>query len=93
MEVKKVESSDKDIRLEVNGEGHSFCNALQQFLLKDPAVIFSGYKIIHPLIGRPVFHIRTQGGKLPEQSAIDAAKALQNKLEEIKKTFEKIIES
>ena len=38
-------SSDEEIRLEVKGEGHTFCNALQNFLLKDPTIEFSGYQI------------------------------------------------
>ncbi len=87
MDVKKIESNDKEIQLEVKGEGHSFCNALQNFLLKDPAIEFSGYNITHPLVGEPIFNIRTKGKKRPEQSAVDAATALQKELEEIKTTF------
>ena len=87
MEVTKMDGSDEEIRLEVKGEGHTFCNALQNFLLKDSAIEFSGYKITHPLVGEPIVHIRTNRTKRPEQSAIDAATALQTVLEEIKTTF------
>jgi DNA-directed RNA polymerase subunit L len=91
MEVTKMESNDEELQLEVKGEGHSFCNALQNFLLKDPAIEFSGYNIIHPLVGEPILNIRTKGKKRPEQSAMDAATALQKELEEIKTTFTKIL--
>jgi DNA-directed RNA polymerase subunit L len=91
MEVKKMESNAEEIQLELKGEGHSFCNALQNFLLKDPAIEFSGYKITHPLVGEPIFNIRTKGKKRPEQSAIDAATALQKELDEIKTTFTKTL--
>ena len=93
MEVTKMDSSDEEIRLEVKGEGHTFCNALQNFLLKDPAIDFSGYQITHPLVGEPILNIRTNNKKRPEQSAIDAATALQEELDEIKTTFMKIITS
>jgi DNA-directed RNA polymerase subunit L len=91
MEVTKMDSSDEEIQLEVKGEGHTFCNALQNFLLKDPAIEFSGYKITHPLVGEPILNIRTNNKKRPEQSALDAATALQKELEEIKSTFTKSI--
>ena len=91
MEVTKMDSSDEEIQLEVKGEGHTFCNALQNFLLKDPAIEFSGYKITHPLVGEPILNIRTNNKKRPEQSAMDAATALQKELEEIKSTFTKSI--
>jgi len=87
MEVTKMDGSDEEIRLEVKGEGHTFCNALQNFLLKDPVIEFSGYNITHPLVGEPILNIRTNREKRPEQSAIDAATALQNELEEIRTTF------
>lgn len=82
-----MKSNDEEIQLEVKGEGHSFCNALQNFLLKDPAIEFSGYRISHPLVGEPILNIRTKGKKRPEQSAMDAATALQKELEEIKQQF------
>ncbi|MCW4039358.1 MAG: DNA-directed RNA polymerase subunit L [Candidatus Bathyarchaeota archaeon] len=91
MEVKKMDTSDEEIQLEVKGEGHTFCNALQNFLLKDPAIEFSGYKITHPLVGEPILNIRTNRKKRPEQSAMDAATALQKELEEIQTTFMKTI--
>ena len=43
MEVIKMDSSDEEIRLEVKGEGHTFCNALQNFLLKDPIIFPATY--------------------------------------------------
>lgn len=91
MKVTKMDSSDEELRLEVKGEGHTFCNALQNFLLKDPAIEFSGYNIVHPLVGEPILNIRTTNNKRPEQSAIDAATALQQELDEIKTTFKKTI--
>jgi DNA-directed RNA polymerase subunit L len=86
-----MDTSDEEIQLEVKGEGHTFCNALQNFLLKDPAIEFSGYKITHPLVGEPILNIRTNRKKRPEQSAMDAATALQKELEEIQTTFMKTI--
>lgn len=93
MKVTKMDGNNEEIQLEVKGEGHTFCNALQNFLLKDPAVEFSGYKITHPLVGEPILNIRTNSEKRPEQSAMDAATTLQEELDEIKTTFTKTIAS
>lgn len=93
MKVTKMDGNNEEIQLEVKGEGHTFCNALQNFLLKDPAVEFSGYKITHPLVGEPILNIRTNSEKRPEQSVMDAATALQEELDEIKTTFTKTIAS
>ena len=87
MEVKVRKRDKQELQIEVTGEGHSFCIALQNFLLKDESIDFSGYTIHHPLIGNPVISLRTKGRRRPENALIDAAKSLNKTLDELKKTF------
>ena len=87
MEVKIRKKDKQKLQIEVIGEGHSFCNALQNVLLKDDSLEFSGYTIEHPLIGNPVISLRTKGRRRPENALIDAAKSLNKTLEELRKTF------
>jgi DNA-directed RNA polymerase subunit L len=89
----KVRKRDKqELQIEVTGEGHSFCIALQNFLLKDDSLDFAGYTIHHPLIGNPVIYLRTKGRRRPENALIDAAKSLNKTLDELRKTFLKSVE-
>ena len=80
MEVTKMDGSDEEIRLEVKGEGHTFCNALQNFLLKDPVIEFSGYNITHPLVGEPILNIRTGQYYGYQWNLMAAARAATNQI-------------
>lgn len=92
MEVKVRNRDKKELQIEVTGEGHSFCIALQNFLLKDESLDFAGYSIQHPLIGNPVISLRTKGRRRPENALLDAAKSLNKTLDELRKTFLKAVE-
>ena len=87
MEIKVLKRDKGELRIEVAGESHSFCNAIQNFLLKDGSVEFAGYELPHPLVGSPIIYLRTKGKRKPETALIDAAKSLRENLERIEKTF------
>lgn len=92
MEVKVRKRDKKELQIEVTGEGHSFCIALQNFLLKDESLDFAGYSIQHPLIGNPVISLRMKGRRRPENALLDAAKSLNKTLDELRKTFLEVVE-
>jgi len=87
VEVTVRKRDKQELQIVVNGEGHSFCIALQNFLLKDDSLEFSGYTIEHPLLGNPIISVRTKGRRRPENALIDATKSLNKTLEELKRTF------
>jgi len=87
MEIKVLKRDKGELRVEVVGESHSFCNILQNFLLKDDSVEFAGYDLPHPLVGNPVLYLRTKGKRKPETALTDAAESLRENLEKIRKTF------
>ncbi|NWF94885.1 MAG: DNA-directed RNA polymerase subunit L [Candidatus Thorarchaeota archaeon] len=60
MKPRIVVNSKHEIRIDIEGEGHSFCNLLRKTLLEEPAVDFAGYNIDHPLLASPVFTLKTK---------------------------------
>ncbi|MCX6709409.1 MAG: DNA-directed RNA polymerase subunit L [Candidatus Woesearchaeota archaeon] len=76
MEIKVLEESEKKMRFELIGEGHTLCNALREELWNDEHVKIAAYKIKHPLIGIPEFIIETDGKEEPAKALIAAGKRL-----------------
>jgi len=91
MKVNVLERSKNELRVELVGEGHTLCQALQDMLLKDDTIEFAGYNISHPLIAQPVLYIRTKGGRKPEAALIEGSKNLINELNSLQKAFEKAL--
>ena len=89
MKINILNRSKNELKIELEGEGHTFCNALQEMLLKDDAIEFTGYDISHPLIGKPIFYIRMKNRKKPEKALVDASKNLIKNLNEIHQAFNK----
>ena len=54
MKPRTIEHSNKEIKFEIGGEGHSFPNLLRKTLLEEPSVEFAGYNIEHPLLASPI---------------------------------------
>ncbi len=78
MEFKVIEESKNKLVFELWGETHTFCNALKNELLQLDGVKIATYKIDHPLIGKPKFHIETS-------KEIEPRKALKSALASLKK--------
>lgn len=91
MKVRVLKKTGNELKMEIEGEGHSFCNALQNVLLSDEAIETAGYTIPHPLTANPVIHVRTQKGR-PETALRNAAEKLQKKTKQFNDAFEKALE-
>jgi DNA-directed RNA polymerase subunit L len=89
MEVKILKSSKKEMKVELNGEGHTFCNVLQRILIENDNAEFVGYDLPHPLIGQPVIYIRMKNSEDPKGVLISAAKKLSTDIKEFGKIFKK----
>jgi len=89
MKVRVLRKKPNELRIEIEGEGHTFCNALQKVLLEDEAVEMGGYDMPHPLVSSPTFYVRTKGNRRPESVLGDAAKNLQRQNSDFRKAFEK----
>ena len=90
MKIKVLMKTGNELKMEIEGEGHSFCNALQKVLLGEETIEIAGYTIPHPLTANPVIHVRTQKGH-PETALRNAAEKLQKKTRQFNDAFEKAL--
>jgi len=91
MNVKVLEKGPNELRIEIEGEGHTFCNALQKMLLEDETVEMAGYDIHHPLISSPIIYVRTKGKRHPETALREAAEKIKARNREFRASFEKAL--
>lgn len=92
MKIRLLRSESNELRIEIEGEGHTFCNMLQKALLEDETVEMAGYDIPHPLMTKSIIYVRTKGKRRPESALRDAARKLQEKSGKLRKALEKAFE-
>jgi DNA-directed RNA polymerase subunit L len=85
MKVQILKRTSNELKLEVEGIGHTLCNLLQKRLLEDENVALAGYDIPHPLASNPIIYVRTKGDVKPEEALRKTVK----KTREINKEFGK----
>jgi DNA-directed RNA polymerase subunit L len=83
MKIEILKRTPNELRFEVEGVGHAFCNVLQKNLLEDKKVDLAGYDIPHPLASHPIIYVRTKGKATPGEAL---SKAVQRALK-INKDF------
>ena len=79
--------------MEVEGEGHTFCNVIQRALLKDERVDLAGYNVPHPLTSNPTIYVRTRGQSKPETVLKDAIVEVQKESEAFRTALEKALKT
>ncbi len=87
IEVKK--NTANELKIEVEGEGHSLLNLLQKTILEDDTVEMAGYDVPHPLIDRAILYVHTKEKKSPEAVVKEATKKVQDLSKEFQKSFKK----
>lgn len=88
MLIRILKETPNELRIEIEGEGHTFCNPLQKALLEDKEVEMAGYDIPHPLISNPIVYIRTKEGRKPETALQEAVEKLRKRSDEFRRAFE-----
>jgi DNA-directed RNA polymerase subunit L len=91
MKIECEKKKANELRIEVEGEGHSLLNLLQKTILEDETVEMAGYDVPHPLIDRAILYVRTKKKQKPEEVVKEAAKKVHELNKEFKKTFKKAI--
>ncbi|MEM2926756.1 MAG: DNA-directed RNA polymerase subunit L [Candidatus Bathyarchaeia archaeon] len=89
MKLKILKQDGGFLELEIEGEGHTFCNALQDSLLKDEDVYLAGYTIPHPLEKKAILQVRMKGEKNPLQALMRAADRLKADAQAFMEAFQK----
>ena len=93
MKIKILKKSHNELKMEVEGEGHTFCNVIQRALLKDRRVDLAGYSVPHPLTSSPVIYVRTRGQSKPETVLKDAIVEVQKESEAFRTALEKTLKT
>jgi len=91
MEIEVLESKKESIEFRLKGERHTFPQLLNHFLLKDPKVEFSSYKLNHPKDNDSLMIVKTKG-KDPKKALVDAAKKVAEEATEFKKSLKALDE-
>jgi len=92
MELKILKNEPKELEVEVQGEGHTFCNIVQEALLRQKLVEFAGYRLPHPLVSHPIIYVRTKGQTTAVRAFERALKDLEKRIvefeQELKQSWE-----
>jgi DNA-directed RNA polymerase subunit L len=91
VQVKTLKKTPNELRIEVEGAGHTVCNLLQKRLLEDKSVDLAGYDIPHPLASNCIIYVRTKGAVKPEKALRAAVAKAQETNKEFGKAFEKAL--
>ena len=91
MEVKVLKRTKNELRMEIVGEDHTFCNLLQNVLLEDKNVEIAGYDQPHPLIRSSVVYVRTKRDASPEKTVLSALQNIMALDKEFSERFEKAV--
>jgi DNA-directed RNA polymerase subunit L len=89
--VKVLKKEPNELRIEIEGEGHTFCNVLQEALLEDETIEMASYDIRHPLVSNPIVYVRTKGKRHPETALREAAEKIRAQSREFRSSFEKAL--
>jgi DNA-directed RNA polymerase subunit L len=91
MELKVLSKGKNDLRIELVGEDHTFCNLLQNALLEDKNVEIAGYDQPHPLIRSSIIYLRTKRDVSPEKVLLNALANIQELSKEFNEKFSKAV--
>jgi len=92
MKVEILKKTKNELKIEIDGEGHTFCNVVQKALLKNKKVDLAGYDVPHPLTANPVVYLRTKTQNKPETVLRDAVREVQKDSEAFRAAFGKALE-
>lgn len=90
MKIKVLKETTTELKLEVEGEGHSLLNLLQKTILEDDRTEMAGYDAPHPLIDRAILYVHTKGKANPETVINEAIKKVRSLSKEFQKSFKKV---
>jgi DNA-directed RNA polymerase subunit L len=91
LKVKVLSKTANELKVEIEGVSHGFCNLLQKMLLEDKRVDMAGYDVPHPLASNPVIFVRMKGAAKPEDALITAAEKAREANDVFSKALEKAL--
>jgi len=91
LELKVLTKNKNELRIEIVGEDHTFCNLLQNVLLDDKNVEIAGYDQPHPLIRSSIVYLKTKREASPEKTLLNALSSIQELNKEFNEKFAKAV--
>lgn len=90
-ESKVIMEKDTKVRnaalFHVSKEDHTLGNMIRMQLLKDPKVLFAGYKVAHPLEHKFTIRIQTQADYTPIEALMNAILDVRSEICLLKERF------
>ncbi|MEM3783427.1 MAG: DNA-directed RNA polymerase subunit L [Candidatus Bathyarchaeia archaeon] len=93
MKVNVLNKTGNELKIEIEGAGHTLCNLLQKKLLEDESVDLAGYDIPHPLASNPILYVRTKGDAKPEEALHRAVEKILEVSAEFSKELKKALKA
>jgi DNA-directed RNA polymerase subunit L len=93
MKVNVLNKTENELKIELEGAGHTLCNLLQKKLLEDENVDLAGYDIPHPLASNPILYVRTKGDVKPEEALHRAVEKILELSKEFSKELKKALKT
>lgn len=93
MKVNVLEKSKGSLKVEVEGEGHTFGHLMQETLLDDKAVDWAGYDQPHPLFRQSIITVRMKGEAQADKALDRASKKIRADTEEFVEKFSSAIKN
>ena len=91
MKINVLKSSDNELKIEVQGVGHSLLNLLQKILLEDETIEVAGYHVPHPLVDSGILYVHTKGRRRPETTLKEATEKILTRNKDFRKSFKKAL--
>ncbi len=88
MKVTALKKTSDELKVEVEGVGHTLCNLLQKRILEEENVDLAGYDIPHPLASSAIIYVRIKGKAKPEEVLKRALERARELNKEFGKEFE-----
>jgi len=89
MKVNVLKKTDNELKIEVEGAGHSLLNVLQKTLLEDDQIEMAGYHVPHPLIDSGILYVYTREQQNPTEAINEATKKVLSLNKEFQQSFKK----
>jgi len=91
MKANVLKKTSNELKVELEGAGHTLCNLLQKNLSEEENVDLAGYDIPHPLASNPIVYVRTKGKVKPEQVLRNAIEKMRDMNKEFGKELAKAL--
>ncbi|MFB6100942.1 MAG: DNA-directed RNA polymerase subunit L [Haloplanus sp.] len=91
MELRVIEKTDEELRMEIAGEDHTFMNVLKGALLETAGVTAATYDMNPEQSGgqtEPILSVKTEPGTDPLDAVGDASRRVQNLTDDFMAAFE-----